>query len=126
MPFSGGRALNTPFGVIYSANITPDAGTGSALLDGAKPAVVVPNGPELSDDTTARAQELALDVYRLLGCRGVARVDLMLDEADELWVLETNVIPGMTETSLLPQAADAAGISFDELIARLLDSAFSR
>jgi D-alanine-D-alanine ligase len=82
---------------------------------------------ELPDDVTARAQELALDVYRLLGCRGVARVDLMLDDASgELWVLETNVIPGMTETSLLPQAADAAGISFDELIARLLDSAFTR
>jgi D-alanine-D-alanine ligase len=82
---------------------------------------------ELPDDATARAQELALDVYRLLGCRGVARVDLMLDDAsDELWVLETNVIPGMTETSLLPQAADAAGISFDELVARLLDSAFTR
>jgi D-alanine-D-alanine ligase len=82
---------------------------------------------ELPDDTTARAQELALDVYRLLGCSGVARVDLMLDDAsNELWVLETNVIPGMTETSLLPQAADAAGVSFDELIARLLDSAFTR
>ena len=82
---------------------------------------------QLPDDTTARAQELALDVYRLLGCRGVARVDLMLDEqSGELWVLETNVIPGMTETSLLPQAADAAGISFDELISRLLDSAFTR
>jgi D-alanine-D-alanine ligase len=82
---------------------------------------------ELPDDTTSRAQELALDVYRLLGCSGVARVDLMLDErSGELWVLETNVIPGMTETSLLPQAADAAGISFDELIARLLDSAFTR
>ena len=82
---------------------------------------------ELPDDTTARAQELALEVYRLLGCRGVARVDLMLDEhSGELWVLETNVIPGMTETSLLPQAADAAGISFDELISRLLDSAFTR
>jgi D-alanine-D-alanine ligase len=82
---------------------------------------------ELPDDTTARAQELALDVYRLLGCRGVARVDLMLDDASsELGVLETNVIPGMTETSLLPQAADAAGVSFDELIARLLDSAFER
>ncbi len=66
-------------------------------------------------------------MYRLLGCRGVARVDLMLDDAsDELWVLETNVIPGMTETSLLPQAADAAGISFDELIARLLASALGR
>jgi D-alanine-D-alanine ligase len=82
---------------------------------------------ELPDETTARAQELALDVYRLLGCRGVARVDLMLDDSSgELWVLETNVIPGMTETSLLPQAADAAGISFDELIARLLQSAFER
>jgi D-alanine-D-alanine ligase len=81
---------------------------------------------ELPDDTTARAQELALEVYRLLGCRGVARVDLMLDDAsNELWVLETNVIPGMTETSLLPQAADAAGISFEELIARLLASALT-
>ncbi len=82
---------------------------------------------ELPDDTTARAQQLALDVYRLLGCRGVARVDLMLDDAGgDLWVLETNVIPGMTETSLLPQAADAGGVSFDELIARLLESAFTR
>jgi D-alanine-D-alanine ligase len=81
---------------------------------------------ELADETTARAQELALEVYELLGCHGVARVDLMLDEAGELWVLETNVIPGMTETSLLPQAADAAGIGFDELIARVLQSAFTR
>jgi D-alanine-D-alanine ligase len=82
---------------------------------------------ELPDDTTARAQQLALEVYELLGCRGVARVDLMLDDAGgKLSVLETNVIPGMTETSLLPQAADAGGVSFDELIARLLESAFSR
>jgi D-alanine-D-alanine ligase len=82
---------------------------------------------ELPDDTTARAQELALDVYRLLGCHGVARVDLLLDEqTGELWVLETNIVPGMTETSLLPQAADAAGIGFDELIARVLESAFTR
>jgi D-alanine-D-alanine ligase len=82
---------------------------------------------ELPDDTTARAQELALDVYRLLGCHGVARVDLLLDEKiGELWVLETNIVPGMTETSLLPQAADAAGIGFDELIARVLESAFTR
>jgi D-alanine-D-alanine ligase len=82
---------------------------------------------DLPDDTTARAQELALDVYRLLGCHGVARVDLLLDEqSGELWVLETNIVPGMTETSLLPQAADAAGIGFDELIARVLQSAFTR
>jgi D-alanine-D-alanine ligase len=82
---------------------------------------------ELSQQTTARAQRLAVEVYRLLGCHGVARVDLMLAEQDdELWVLETNVVPGMTETSLLPQAADAAGIGFDELIARVLASARTR
>jgi D-alanine-D-alanine ligase len=82
---------------------------------------------ELEAETTARAQEMALAVYELLGCHGVARVDLMLDEqSGELWVLETNVIPGMTETSLLPQAADAGGVGFDELVARVLGSAFTR
>jgi D-alanine-D-alanine ligase len=82
---------------------------------------------ELEARTTERAQELALEVHRLLGCHGVARVDLMLDErSGELWVLETNVIPGMTETSLLPQAADAAGIGFDELVTLVLESAFTR
>ena len=81
----------------------------------------------LEPDTTARAQQLALDSYRLLGCHGVARVDLMFEPGSgELWVLEANVVPGMTETSLLPQAADAAGIGFDELTARVLDSAFTR
>jgi D-alanine-D-alanine ligase len=82
---------------------------------------------ELGDETTARAQELALEAYRLLGCHGYARVDLMLDEANgELAVLETNVVPGLTETSLLPQAADAAAIGFDELIDRILTSAWTR
>jgi D-alanine-D-alanine ligase len=82
---------------------------------------------ELDAETTARSQQLALDTYRLLGCRGVARVDLMLDElSGELLVLETNSIPGMTDTSLLPQAADAAGIGFDELVKRILASALSR
>ncbi|MDQ6810492.1 MAG: D-alanine--D-alanine ligase [Actinomycetota bacterium] len=82
---------------------------------------------ELAAETTARAQELALEVYRLLGCHGVARVDLMLEQdSNELWVLETNVVPGLTETSLLPQAADAGGISFDELVERVLASAWTR
>jgi D-alanine-D-alanine ligase len=82
---------------------------------------------ELAPETTARAQELAVEVYRLLGCHGFARVDLMLEhDTDELWVLETNVVPGLTETSLLPQAADAAGISFDELLELILASAASR
>jgi D-alanine-D-alanine ligase len=82
---------------------------------------------ELAPETTARAQELARAVYGLLGCHGVARVDLMLEQdSEELWVLETNAVPGMTETSLLPQAADAAGIDFDDLLAQILASAFSR
>jgi len=82
---------------------------------------------DLPAQTTARAQELALETYRLLGCHGVGRVDLMLDDdSGELYVLETNVVPGLTETSLLPLAADAAGIEFDELIARILASAWTR
>jgi D-alanine-D-alanine ligase len=82
---------------------------------------------ELAPDTTARAQELAVQVYKLLGCHGVARVDLMLEQdSDELWVLETNVVPGLTETSLLPLAADAAGIGFEDLLQRILDSAWTR
>jgi D-alanine-D-alanine ligase len=82
---------------------------------------------ELGDGVAERAQELALETYRLLGCHGVARVDLMLEEeTGELTVLETNVVPGLTETSLLPLAADAAEIWFDLLVQRILDSAFTR
>jgi D-alanine-D-alanine ligase len=79
---------------------------------------------QLSDALTARAQSVALEVFRLLGCRGFARVDLMLEEGtDELYVLEANAIPGLTETSLLPLAAEAAGIEFEELISRIVDLA---
>jgi D-alanine-D-alanine ligase len=79
---------------------------------------------ELDGAVADRAGEIALAVYRLLGCSGFARVDLMLEsETGELYVLEADSIPGLTETSLLPQAADAGGIGFDELIARILSSA---
>jgi D-alanine-D-alanine ligase len=70
------------------------------------------------------AQDLALQVHRLLGCHGVSRVDLLLDEAGGLTVLEVNTVPGMTETSLLPLAAEAAGVGFDDLVARIVASAF--
>jgi D-alanine-D-alanine ligase len=82
---------------------------------------------ELPADTTERAQQLAIQVYELLGCHGFARVDLMLEEdSGELWVLETNVVPGMTETSLLPQAANAADLSFDQVLESVLAGAFDR
>jgi D-alanine-D-alanine ligase len=76
---------------------------------------------ELEPDLAARVQELALQAFQLLGCSVFARVDLMLDtETSEPFVLEVNPIPGLTGTSLLPQAADAAGIGFDDLIARIV------
>jgi D-alanine-D-alanine ligase len=79
---------------------------------------------EIGDELTAEAQRLAMAANDLLGATGFSRVDLMLDEATkELSVLEVNAIPGLTETSLLPQAADAAGISFDELVGRVLAGA---
>jgi D-alanine-D-alanine ligase len=81
----------------------------------------------LPEEETVRAQALALDAWRLFGCRGVARVDLMRDDVSgELAVLEVNSVPGMTDTSLLPQAADAAGLPFDALIGRLVDLALER
>jgi D-alanine-D-alanine ligase len=81
---------------------------------------------ELPGDLTERAHDLALRTYELLGCAAFARVDLMLDAGGELTVLEANPIPGLTETSLLPQAAEAAGISFDQLVGRILELALAR
>jgi D-alanine-D-alanine ligase len=80
----------------------------------------------LPDGLTEQAQELALQTYRLLGCSAFGRVDLMLGNEGELTVLEANPIPGLTETSLLPQAAEAAGISFDELVGRIVELALER
>jgi D-alanine-D-alanine ligase len=78
-------------------------------------------------DTTARAQELALAAYATLGCAGFARIDLMLEEGTgDLYLLEANAIPGLTDTSLLPLAAEAAGITFEDLIARIVDLAVAR
>jgi D-alanine-D-alanine ligase len=77
---------------------------------------------ELPEELTRRAQELALATYKTLGCAGFARVDLLTD-GDDLTVIEANAIPGLTDTSLLPLAADAAGISFDEFVSRMLDLA---
>ena len=82
---------------------------------------------QLDLETTAAAQSLALDAYRVLGCYGFARIDLMLEtESGALTVLEANAIPGLTETSLLPQAAEAGGLSFDAFVARVLDLALAR
>jgi D-alanine-D-alanine ligase len=73
----------------------------------------------ISAEAAARAQELALRSHRSLGCRGLSRVDMMLTATGPV-VLEVNTMPGMTVNSLLPKAARAAGISFPELLDRLV------
>ena len=78
---------------------------------------------DIPPDIAEEAARLALECHRTLGCRGFGRVDLILDPDGKLWVLEVNAIPGMTDTSLLPKAAEAGGIGFDEVIERVLASA---
>jgi D-alanine-D-alanine ligase len=69
---------------------------------------------------TQKTQAAALRAHRALGVEVYSRVDVMLDEHDNPWVLEVNTIPGMTETSLLPKAAAAAGIDYPSLCARIV------
>ncbi|MDW7709750.1 MAG: D-alanine--D-alanine ligase [Deferrisomatales bacterium] len=72
---------------------------------------------------TEEAVRAGCEAYRVLGCAGAARVDLMIDRRGRPWVLEVNTVPGMTPTSLLPKAAEAAGLSFAELAERILAGA---
>ena len=78
----------------------------------------------ISPEAARKVEELALRTYRAMDCRQLARVDFMLNSEGEPFVLETNTIPGMTETSLFPESAKAAGISFTELVSLLADEAF--
>lgn len=80
--------------------------------------------PPMKKRTAQLIQDLSLRTYHALGCEGAARVDLMLTHrTDEPFVLEINTIPGMTATSLLPMAAQHAGISFDNLVEQIMLSA---
>lgn len=84
--------------------------------------VPAPIKPALAD----RAQYLALKTHRALGLRDFSRVDMMCDKKGKLHVLEANTIPGFTELSLFPKAAQAVGISFEELCLKLLSYAEGR
>jgi D-alanine-D-alanine ligase len=70
---------------------------------------------------TANAQALAIKAHQALFCKGYSRTDMIVDSEGEIFVLETNTIPGMTPTSLLPQAAQAHGLSFSQLLDRLIE-----
>lgn len=71
----------------------------------------------------AKAQKLAEDAHRVLGCKGFSRVDMLMNEEGDFYLLEINTIPGFTEKSLLPKAAHAAGISFPSLCRKIVELA---
>ncbi|MTI82478.1 MAG: D-alanine--D-alanine ligase [Firmicutes bacterium] len=82
--------------------------------------------PRIPDKQQEAIKEMAVKTFKALGCRGLARVDFIVDSHGESTILEVNTIPGMTETSLYPDAARAAGISFEDLTAKLVNLAMER
>lgn len=80
----------------------------------------------LPADVERRLQAQAVEAYRVIGCEGWGRVDLILDAAGRPFFLEVNTSPGMTGHSLVPMAAKQAGIDFDELVVRILAAAEAR
>jgi D-alanine-D-alanine ligase len=80
----------------------------------------------LSAAITKQIRQLAIKTYQVLGCKGAARVDFRITPNGKPYVLEINTAPGMTETSLLPMAAGKAGLSYDALTERILQSALAR
>ena len=80
--------------------------------------------PERVSATSAEeCQRLAVSAHKLLGCRGISRADTIVEADGTVWLLEVNTIPGMTATSLVPKAAGAIGMTFNEVVAMLLDGA---
>lgn len=80
--------------------------------------------PKIPEQMQRRIQDLALRLHNLLGCRDVSRVDIMISEQNEPYILEINTIPGFTNLSDLPAEARAEGYTFDELIQEIVTSAF--
>jgi D-alanine-D-alanine ligase len=74
----------------------------------------------ISDALSSAIRAVCLRAFQLTGCRGWGRLDLILDNQDRCWLLELNTVPGMTETSLVPKAAKAEGVDFDQLVYEIL------
>jgi len=81
----------------------------------------------LDENEEAELQKIALDAFHGLGCSGWGRVDFIRDgDIGEFLILEANTVPGMTETSLVPKAANAKGISFEDLVLHILETSFDK
>jgi len=79
----------------------------------------------LDEANESRLADLCLEAFRVLGTSGWGRVDLMMDNEGQPWLLEVNTTPGMTDHSLMPMAAKAAGIEFEELVWRILETSLN-
>jgi D-alanine-D-alanine ligase len=97
----------------YAAKYTPGGSTHRVPAD-------------LDPATAARMQKFGLDLHRALGARDYSRTDILLDDAGDSFVLECNTLPGLTQFSLFPEAAAAAGIDYAALVDRLVKAALSR
>jgi D-alanine-D-alanine ligase len=80
----------------------------------------------IDEKARAQASRLAGAAHKALGCISFSRVDMMMDEKGSMFVLEVNTIPGMTERSLLPKAAQAIGLPFSRLCVKILENALRR
>ena len=80
----------------------------------------------IADPARHTASEAARRAFTMLGCSGMGRVDIIVDEGGTPWLLEVNTVPGLTPLSLLPDAARAAGIPFEDMCQRLVDHAVGR
>lgn len=78
---------------------------------------------DLDSETQQNIQALVLKAFNVIGAKGWGRVDLMLDECNQPWLIELNSVPGMTDHSLVPMAAKAAGLSFEKLVLEILQTA---
>jgi D-alanine-D-alanine ligase len=69
------------------------------------------------------AQNYAEKIFKIFKCKAVCRVDMIVDKNDKVWVLENNTIPGLTATSLLPDASKVIGYNFEDLVLKIAESA---
>ncbi len=115
----GGRVLGAvevrPCGTFYDYRSKYTPGMTEYLLP-----------PDVDGEVLSRAEDIALEAHRALGCEGATRVDLIVDGSGTPFLLEVNTIPGMTETSLLPKIAALAGYDFLSLVEEIVLDALNR
>jgi D-alanine-D-alanine ligase len=98
----------------FDAKYMPDSGTDFDIP------------PHLSPEVIADVQRAAVAAFEALDCEGLARVDFFLDDGDRLLVNEVNTMPGFTPVSMFPRMWAASGVTYPELVARLIDDAIRR